>query len=150
GNVRAFSFLGRTYSDKTRNLLDPERAHKSLIVQRNIIESFPLSKQRRRRQIPFVQLRADLKSGADNIIPDDDEDPANGNITELARCLNELPEDGDAGDDTFPEPKIAQVILRPSIRLHFGTEELYDLDKIFAEASIKIVSTWGGSLLSYQ
>ncbi|KAJ7934087.1 hypothetical protein B0H13DRAFT_1591808, partial [Mycena leptocephala] len=150
GNERAFSVLGRTYSDKTRNLLNPERAHKSLIVQRDIVESFPSSKQRRRRHIPFVQLRADLKSGADNIIPDDDEDPANGNITELARCLNELPEDGDAGDDNSPEPEIAQAILRPSIRLHFGTEELYDLDKIFAEASINTVSTWGGSLLSYQ
>ncbi|KAJ6567512.1 hypothetical protein B0H10DRAFT_2200182 [Mycena sp. CBHHK59/15] len=141
GNERAFSVLGRTYSDKTRNLLNPERAHKSLIVQRDIVESFPSSKQRRRRHIPFVQLRADLKSGADNIIPDDDQDPANGNITELARCLNELPEDGDAGDDNSPEPEIVQAILRPSIRLHFGTEELYDLDKIFAEASINTVST---------
>ncbi|KAJ6545801.1 hypothetical protein B0H10DRAFT_2202962 [Mycena sp. CBHHK59/15] len=105
GNERAFSVLGRTYSDKTRNLLNPEH---------------------------------------------DDEDPANGNITELAHCLNELPEDGDAGDDNSPEPEIVQAILRPSIRLHFGTEELYDLDKIFAEASINTVSTWGGSLLSYQ
>ncbi|KAJ6598636.1 ribonuclease H-like domain-containing protein [Mycena sp. CBHHK59/15] len=75
GNERAFSVLGRTYSDKTRNLLNPERAHKSLIVQRDIVESFPSSKQRRRCHIPFVQLRADLKSGADNIIPDDDKDP---------------------------------------------------------------------------
>ncbi|KAJ6553870.1 ribonuclease H-like domain-containing protein [Mycena sp. CBHHK59/15] len=150
GNERAFSVLGRTYSDKTRNLLNPERAHKSLIVQRDIVESFPSSKQRRRCHIPFVQLRADLKSGADNIIPDDDKDPANGNITELACCLNELPEDGDAGDENSPEPEIVQAILRPLIRLHFGTEELYDLDKIFAEASINTVSTWGGSLLSYQ
>ncbi|KAJ7791145.1 hypothetical protein B0H14DRAFT_2213664, partial [Mycena olivaceomarginata] len=47
GNERAFSVLGRTYSDKTRNLLNPERAHKSLIVQRNIVESFSSSKQRR-------------------------------------------------------------------------------------------------------
>ncbi|KAJ6595464.1 ribonuclease H-like domain-containing protein, partial [Mycena sp. CBHHK59/15] len=30
GNERAFSVLGRTYSDKTRNLLNPECAHKSL------------------------------------------------------------------------------------------------------------------------
>ncbi|KAJ6572960.1 hypothetical protein B0H10DRAFT_2444256 [Mycena sp. CBHHK59/15] len=124
GNERAFSVLGRTYSDKTRNLLNPERAHKSLSVQRDLIDNFPSTKRRRQRHIPFVQLRADVKSGAENIIPDDEEEPANGNITELTRHLDELSEDGDAGDDTFPEPEIAQAIQQPSIRLHFGTEEL--------------------------
>ncbi|KAJ6570790.1 hypothetical protein B0H10DRAFT_2444406 [Mycena sp. CBHHK59/15] len=97
-----------------------------------------------------MSLRADVKSGAENIIPDDEEEPANGNITELTRHLDELPEDGDAGDDTFPEPEIAQAIQQPSIRLHFGTEELYELHKIFTEDSFNSTSTWGGSLLSYQ
>ncbi|KAF7341216.1 HAT family dimerization protein [Mycena venus] len=150
GNERAFSVLGRTYSDKTRNLLNPERAHKSLIVQRHILETFPSSKQRKRRHVPFIQLRADVKSGADNLIPDDEDEPANGNVAELTHCLNELPDDGDAGEDDSPEPEIAQAIRRPAIRLHFGTEELYELNKIFTEASINTVSTWGGSLLSYQ
>ncbi|KAJ7149955.1 ribonuclease H-like domain-containing protein [Mycena filopes] len=150
GNERAFSVLGRTYADKTRNLLNPERAHKSLIVQRDIIESFPSSKQRRRRHIPFIQLRTEVKSGADNTIQDDEEDPANGSVADLSRHLNELPEDGDAGDDESPEPEIAQVIRQPKVRLHFGTEELYDLDKIFAKDLFNTVSTWGGTLLSYQ
>ncbi|KAJ6600834.1 hypothetical protein B0H10DRAFT_2230730 [Mycena sp. CBHHK59/15] len=148
--AKRFKKDGRTYSDKTRNLLNPERAHKSLIVQRDLIDNFPSTKRRRRRHIPFVQLRADVKSGAENIIPDDEEEPANGNITELTRHLDELPEDGDAGDDTFPEPEIAQAIQQPSIRLHFGTEELYELHKIFTEDSFNSTSTWGGSLLSYQ
>ncbi|KAJ6609729.1 hypothetical protein B0H10DRAFT_2438387 [Mycena sp. CBHHK59/15] len=113
---------------------------RGLIIQRDIVENFPSSKQRRRRHIPFVQLRADVKSGADNLIPDDEDEPANGN----------LPDDGDAGEDDLPEPEIAEVIQRPVIQLHFGTEELYELDKIFTEASINAVSMWGGSLLTYQ
>ncbi|KAJ6592924.1 ribonuclease H-like domain-containing protein [Mycena capillaripes] len=150
GNERAFSVLGRTYSDKTRNLLNPERAHKSLIIQRHILETFPSSKQRKRRHIPFIQLRADVKSGADNLIPDVEDEPANGTVAELTRHLNELPNDGDAGEDDTPEPEIALVIRRPAIGLHFGTTELYELNKIFTENSISTVSTWGGSLLSYQ
>ncbi|KAJ6567454.1 hypothetical protein B0H10DRAFT_2238690 [Mycena sp. CBHHK59/15] len=121
-----------------------------LIVQRDIVENFPSSKQRRCRHIPFVQLRADVKSGADNLIPDDEDEPANGNVVELTCHLNELPDDGDAGEDDLPEPEIAEVIRRPVIQLHFGTEELYELDKIFTEASINTVSMWGGSLLTYQ
>ncbi|KAJ6596646.1 hypothetical protein B0H10DRAFT_2088202 [Mycena sp. CBHHK59/15] len=115
GNERAFSVLGRTYSDKTRNLLNPERAHKSLIVQRHILECFPSSKRRHRRHTPFVQLQADIKSGADNLIPDDEEEPANGDIAELTCNLNELPNDGDAGEDNSPEPEIEQVIRQPAI-----------------------------------
>ncbi|KAJ6583318.1 hypothetical protein B0H10DRAFT_2443008 [Mycena sp. CBHHK59/15] len=118
---------------------------RGLIVQRDIVENFPSSKQRCRRHIPFVQLRADVKSGADNLIPDDEDEPANGNVAELTCHLNELPDDGDARDDDLPEPEIAEVIRRPAIQLHFGTEELYELDKIFTEASINAVSTWGGS-----
>ncbi|KAJ6570662.1 hypothetical protein B0H10DRAFT_2199739 [Mycena sp. CBHHK59/15] len=53
-------------------------------------------------------------------------------------------------EDNLPEPEIAEVIRRPVIQLHFGTEELYELDKIFTEASINAVSMWGGSLLTYQ
>ncbi|KAJ6618135.1 hypothetical protein B0H10DRAFT_2189634 [Mycena sp. CBHHK59/15] len=109
---------------------------RGLIVQRDIVENFPSSKQRCRRHIPFVQLRADVESGADNLIPDDEDEPANGNVAELTCHLNELPDDGDAREDDLPEPEIAEVIRRPAIQLHFGTEELYEFDKIFTEASI--------------
>ncbi|KAF7376954.1 DUF659 family protein [Mycena sanguinolenta] len=150
GNERAFSVLGRTYSDKTRNLLNPECAHKSLIVQHDIVENFPSSKQQKRHHILFVQLRADIRSGADNLIPDDEDEPANSNIEQLTSHLNELPNDGDAGEDAFPEPEVAQVVTQPAIQRHFSTAELYALDKIFTMMSLDAVSTWGGSLLSYQ
>ncbi|KAJ6616924.1 hypothetical protein B0H10DRAFT_2190302 [Mycena sp. CBHHK59/15] len=139
-NERGFSVMGRTYSDKTRNLLDPQHAHKNNVVRRHISQAHPVSKRKGRHMLQYSELRADVASGTNNTIHDEgdgsdeelDGDLGKNDAQHLSRALDKIPEDGDALDAAVRE------------------EELYELGNIFAPDVIEKKSPWGGYLRSYE
>ncbi|CAK5263825.1 unnamed protein product [Mycena citricolor] len=161
-NERAFSVMGRTYSDKTRNLLDPERAHKSLIVRRGINEAHPFHLQRKKQHSGYEVLRLAVETNDTKVLdkPDSDDeemeidrendrDLPRDSVERLMRTLQCLPDDGDALDDEVQEDEIAEAARNPRVTLHFSTPELIPLEKIFDPAMFNTESPWGGSLRSY-
>lgn len=159
-NERAFNVLGRTYSDKTRNLLNPERAHKALIVRRQVMKDFPAQNERKRRHnMQFFELKDAVARAAisgENIDNDeddsDDEEIEDASISRnssqhLIRALDKIADDG---DDPAPDDDVVAALGQPRVRLHFGRDELYKLDEIFDVDKLAKVSPWDGSLRSYE
>ncbi|KAJ7842089.1 hypothetical protein B0H14DRAFT_3692791 [Mycena olivaceomarginata] len=98
-NERAFSVMGRTYSDKTRNQLSPERAHKSLITRKHVNETYPYPKTRKRRRlIPYHELlggvgKAKDSAEVDEVDKDADEEVSTKNVGRVADALDDIPDD---------------------------------------------------------
>ncbi|KAJ6608851.1 hypothetical protein B0H10DRAFT_2438834 [Mycena sp. CBHHK59/15] len=157
-NERGFSVMGRTYSDKARNLLDPQRAHKNHVVRRHISQAHPVSKRKGRHMLQYSELRADVASGTNNTIHNEgdgsdeelDGDLGKNDVQHLSRALDKIPEDGDALDAAVREEEVEKTFNMPQIRIHFGTTELYELGNIFAPNVIEKKSPWGGYLRSYE
>ncbi|KAF8147011.1 hypothetical protein K438DRAFT_1780332 [Mycena galopus ATCC 62051] len=146
-NERAFSVMGRTYSDKTRNLLDPECAHKSLLVRRDVNKTHPFLKECKRRHIiQFQELRADVARGGDNNMDDPDlddgldQDLSRDSAEHLTRELDKIQDDAD---------ELEAVPAPSNIQHTTGRIELFNLEKIFAVEMVDKTSPWGGSLRAH-
>jgi hypothetical protein len=167
GNERAFSVLGRTYADKTRSLLAPERTHKALIVRRDLNEKFPSKKSRKRRDWSFIELREEINKATPSELReimqreapdgeemddggDEDGEPHGRTVGDLEKSLDDLAEDGDATGDASADPEVVRVSALPQVRLHFGQTELYPLEKIFDKSLIHRESPWGGRLQAFR
>ncbi|KAL1711350.1 hypothetical protein EV715DRAFT_215408 [Schizophyllum commune] len=164
GAERHFSKLGHIYQDKHRNLLHPERAHKTAIVRNSIRDSFPLKARAKREFIPTMPSSTSGQAAKpDNGSESDDDEEAEdeGDIrAAVARGLRPVPEDGEELPEGFDDASPAtsdDAERRTRIRLHFGLEELIPLGDIFdfgtseeEEEEEREESPWGGSLWMYK
>ncbi|KAL0565176.1 hypothetical protein V5O48_016853 [Marasmius crinis-equi] len=111
-----FSTMGRLYSDKRRNLLNPVRAHKIAVVNRSIQEQFPQKESRKRDTTAIRNTTATSSSTTnkddndnDDESSDSDEDSKDRDASSARPLIDKLntmeEEDSREEDNPFDAPR---------------------------------------------